>query len=71
MIVRLGFAIAAHLEPEILVVDEVLAVSNAEFQKKTIGKIQTYQKEKGEQCTLSAIIWQLLFEYRKIVFRVV
>lgn len=33
MIVRLGFAIAAHLEPEILVVDEVLAVGNAEFQK--------------------------------------
>lgn len=34
MTVRLGFAIAAHLEPEILVVDEVLAVGDAEFQKK-------------------------------------
>ena len=40
MIVRLGFAIAAHLEPEILVVDEVLAVGDAEFQRKAIGKMQ-------------------------------
>lgn len=40
MIVRLGFAIAAHLEPEILVVDEVLAVGDAEFQQKAIGKMQ-------------------------------
>lgn len=40
MKVRLGFAVAAHLEPEILVVDEVLAVGDAEFQKKAIGKIQ-------------------------------
>jgi len=40
MTVRLGFAVAAHLEPEILVVDEVLAVGDAEFQKKAIGKMQ-------------------------------
>ncbi len=40
MTVRLGFAIAAHLEPEILVVDEVLAVGDAEFQKKAIGKMK-------------------------------
>ncbi len=40
MIVRLGFAVAAHLEPEILVVDEVLAVGDAEFQKKCIGKMK-------------------------------
>ena len=40
MKVRLGFAIAAHLEPDILVVDEVLAVGDAEFQKKAIGKMQ-------------------------------
>jgi len=39
MIVRLGFAIAAHLEPDILVVDEVLAVGDADFQKKAIGKM--------------------------------
>lgn len=40
MTVRLGFAVAAHLEPEILVVDEVLAVGDAEFQKKAIGKMK-------------------------------
>lgn len=40
MYVRLGFAIAAHLEPEILVVDEVLAVGDADFQKKSIGKMR-------------------------------
>ncbi|MCL2072546.1 MAG: ABC transporter ATP-binding protein [Marinilabiliaceae bacterium] len=40
MIVRLGFSVAAHLEPDILVVDEVLAVGDAEFQKKAIGKMQ-------------------------------
>jgi lipopolysaccharide transport system ATP-binding protein len=41
MYVRLAFAVAAHLEPEILVVDEVLAVGDAEFQKKCLGKIST------------------------------
>ncbi|GAA0871244.1 ABC transporter ATP-binding protein [Gangjinia marincola] len=40
MRVRLAFAVAAHLEPDILVVDEVLAVGDAEFQKKAIGKMQ-------------------------------
>lgn len=47
MMVRLGFAIAAHLEPEILVVDEVLAVGDAEFQKKAIGKMQDVSRGKG------------------------
>lgn len=47
MTVRLGFAIAAHLEPEILVVDEVLAVGDAEFQKKAIGKMQDVSKTGG------------------------
>lgn len=47
MIVRLGFAIAAHLEPEILVVDEVLAVGDAEFQKKAIGKMQNVSQGEG------------------------
>ena len=47
MMVRLGFAIAAHLEPEILVVDEVLAVGDAEFQKKAIGKMQDISKGQG------------------------
>ena len=40
MYVRLGFAIAAHLNPEILIVDEVLAVGDAEFQKKCLGKMR-------------------------------
>lgn len=44
MYVRLGFAIAAHLEPEILVVDEVLAVGDADFQKKSIGKMRDVSK---------------------------
>ena len=39
MYMRLAFAVAAHLEPEILVVDEVLAVGDAEFQKKCLGKM--------------------------------
>lgn len=47
MMVRLGFAIAAHLEPEILVVDEVLAVGDADFQKKAIGKMQDVSKGEG------------------------
>ena len=47
MTVRLGFAVAAHLDPEILVVDEVLAVGDAEFQKKAIGKMQDVAKGEG------------------------
>lgn len=47
MTVRLGFSIAAHLEPEILIVDEVLAVGDAEFQKKAIGKMQDVSKGEG------------------------
>ena len=47
MRVRLAFAVAAHLEPDILVVDEVLAVGDAEFQKKAIGKMQDISKSEG------------------------
>lgn len=47
MKVRLGFAVAAHLEPEILVVDEVLAVGDAEFQKKAIGKMKDVSSTEG------------------------
>jgi lipopolysaccharide transport system ATP-binding protein len=47
MTVRLAFAVAAFLEPEILVVDEVLAVGDVEFQKKAIGKMQDISKEGG------------------------
>jgi lipopolysaccharide transport system ATP-binding protein len=45
MYVRLAFAVAAHLEPEILIVDEVLAVGDAEFQKKCLGKMKDVSKE--------------------------
>ncbi len=44
MYVRLAFAVAAHLEPEILIIDEVLAVGDAEFQKKCLGKMQDVAK---------------------------
>ncbi len=47
MYVRLAFAVAAHLEPEILVVDEVLAVGDAEFQKKAIGKMRDVSQGEG------------------------
>jgi lipopolysaccharide transport system ATP-binding protein len=47
MYVRLAFAVAAHLEPEILIVDEVLAVGDAEFQKKCIGKMQDVSAKEG------------------------
>jgi lipopolysaccharide transport system ATP-binding protein len=45
MYVRLAFAVAAHLEPEILMVDEVLAVGDAQFQKKCLGKMEDVSKE--------------------------
>lgn len=45
MYVRLAFAVAAHLEPEILIVDEVLAVGDAQFQKKCLGKMKDVGKE--------------------------
>lgn len=47
MYVRLAFAVAAHLEPEILIVDEVLAVGDAQFQKKCIGKMQDVSQREG------------------------
>lgn len=47
MYVKLAFSVAAHLEPEIMVVDEVLAVGDAEFQKKCLGKMDEVSKEEG------------------------
>ena len=47
MYVRLAFAVAAHLEPEILIVDEVLAVGDAEFQKKALGKMHDISTDQG------------------------
>ncbi len=48
MYVRLAFAVAAHLNTDILIVDEVLAVGDAEFQKKCLGKMKEVSKEKGK-----------------------
>ena len=47
MFVRLAFAVAAHLEPEILIVDEVLAVGDAQFQKKCLGKMEDVSAKEG------------------------
>jgi lipopolysaccharide transport system ATP-binding protein len=47
MKVRLAFSVAAHLEPEILIIDEVLAVGDAEFQKKCLGKMDDVSKNEG------------------------
>jgi lipopolysaccharide transport system ATP-binding protein len=47
MYVRLAFAVAAHLEPEILIVDEVLAVGDAQFQKRCLGKMQSVATNEG------------------------
>ncbi len=47
MYVRLAFAVAAHLEPEILIVDEVLAVGDSEFQKKCLGKMKDVSEREG------------------------
>jgi lipopolysaccharide transport system ATP-binding protein len=47
MYVRLAFAVAAHLEPDILIVDEVLAVGDSQFQKKCMGKMQSVSEQEG------------------------
>ena len=47
MYLRLAFSVAAHLEPEILIIDEVLAVGDAEFQKKCLGKMEDVSKNMG------------------------
>src|SRR5256714_1391370 len=47
MYIRLAFGVAAHLEPEILVIDEVLAVGDAQFQKKCLGKMETASRREG------------------------
>jgi lipopolysaccharide transport system ATP-binding protein len=47
MYVRLAFAVAAHMDPDILIIDEVLAVGDAEFQKKCLGKMEDITKQEG------------------------
>lgn len=48
MTVRLAFSVAAHLDPEILIIDEVLAVGDAEFQKKCLGKMESVSRNQGK-----------------------
>lgn len=78
MTVRLAFAVAAFLEPEILVVDEVLAVGDAEFQKKAIGKMQDISKEGGRTVLFvshnmaavkSLCTRGIVLEYGKVAFK--
>ncbi len=52
MYVRLGFAVAAHLEPDILIVDEVLAVGDTEFQQKCLGKMDDISRREGRTVLL-------------------
>ena len=52
MYVRLAFAVAAHLEPEILIVDEVLAVGDADFQRKCLGKMEQVAQQEGRTIIL-------------------
>ena len=58
MTIRLGFSVAAHLDPDILLVDEVLAVGDAEFRKKALGKMKNATPGKMENATLaSQALW--------------
>ncbi|MWB94501.1 ATP-binding cassette domain-containing protein [Flavobacterium sp. GA093] len=77
MTVRLAFAVAAFLEPEILVIDEVLAVGDAEFQKKAIGKMQDISKGRGRTVLFvshnmaavkSLCTRGIVMEYGKVIF---
>lgn len=75
MYVRLAFAVAAHLEPEILIVDEVLAVGDAVFQKKCLGKLGDVRREgrtilfvsHSMETILSLCTRTLLFERGKLI----
>ena len=49
MYMRLAFSVAAHLEPEILLVDEVLAVGDAEFQKKCLGRMEELERDRPDR----------------------
>ena len=77
MTVRLAFAVAAFLEPDILIIDEVLAVGDAEFQKKAIGKMQDISREGGRTVLFvshnmaavkSLCTRGVVMEYGKVVF---
>ena len=58
MSVRLAFAVAAHLEPEILLVDEVLAVGDAAFQRKSLGEDERGRAERAGRSSSSPTTWR-------------
>ncbi len=60
MQVRLGFAVAAHLESEILIVDEVLAVGDAEFQGKCLEKVRNFARNGATALVVSHLAAMLL-----------
>jgi len=65
MTVRLAFAVAAHLDSEILIVDEVLAVGDAEFQKKCIGKMDEISKGEGRTVLFVSHVMESVMEFCK------
>lgn len=78
MYVRLAFGVAAHLDPEILIVDEVLAVGDVEFQKKCIGKMEDVSKKEGRTVLFvshnmaavkSLCTRGLILEYGKVTYQ--
>ncbi len=68
MYVRLAFAIAAHLEPDILIIDEVLAVGDAEFQKKCLGKMEDVAKNQGRTVLFVSHSMPMIASLCKTVF---
>src|SRR6266404_3906385 len=65
MYLRLAFAVAAHLEPEVLIVDEVLAVGDAAFQQKCLGKMSRSEEHTSELQSLAYLVCRLLLEKKK------
>ena len=50
MLVRLGFAVAVHVDPEVLLIDEVLAVGDESFQRRCLDRIRRFQRTVGRSC---------------------
>ncbi len=61
MYVRLGFAIAAHLDPDILLLDEILAVGDAAFQAKCLERIAEFRKDGAARWFSSRMIWRRVY----------
>ena len=57
MFVRLAFAVAAHLDPDILILDEVLSVGDSRFQRKSLAKVESLSQKEDELSCSSATTW--------------